>query len=67
MILNIEKITLIEKKLEEQTVLLKGMETVMKSKRSFIPRKEMLKIIFELNKILDEIVHLKNDYEKSIQ
>jgi len=61
-----EKIIKIERKLEEQTELLEGIGTVMNYKRHFMPKKEIIYIIFELHKILDEFVKLKKTIEESI-
>jgi len=59
-----EKIIKIERKLEEQTELLEGMGAVMKNKPTSMPKKELMKTVFELHKILDEFVNLKNIINK---
>lgn len=55
-----ERIIAIERTLEEQAVLLGGMQKVLEDKGSHIPKKEMLGIVSEMQKILDENRHYEN-------
>ena len=56
-----KRVISIEKRLEEQIVSLDGMQKVLESKGFSTPKKEMLRIIFELRKLLGEIEKIKTD------
>lgn len=51
----------IERKLEEITLSLFGMQNVLKNKGPYTPKIELQNIVFDMQKLLDEIEKLKLD------
>ena len=56
-----ERVVEIERKLEEITVLLIGMQSVLNTKGSQTPKTEIQNIVFDMQKIIDETERLKKD------